>query len=103
VIVDNYRIHFAKPILALLAAHSERIELVTLPTYSPQLNPVERHWKHLRRKVTHNTFFQTIDQLLDAATGFFHHLAACPDTVRLEYDTNISLLQCFPQGFHRFI
>ncbi|GHO71961.1 hypothetical protein KSC_108530 [Ktedonobacter sp. SOSP1-52] len=55
VIVDNYRIHFAKPVLALLAAHSEQIELVTLPTYSPQLNPVERFWKHLRRKVTHNT------------------------------------------------
>ena len=82
VVVDNYRIHFAKPVLALLAAHSDQIELVTLPTYSPQLNPVERFWKHLRRKVTHNAFFQTIDRLLDAVTGFFQDLAAQPDTVR---------------------
>ncbi len=42
VVVDNYRIHFAKPVLALVATHGDRIELVTLPTYSPQLNPVER-------------------------------------------------------------
>lgn len=82
VVIDNYRIHFAKPVLALLAAHPERVELVTLPTYSPQLNPVERFWKHLRRKVTHNVFFQTIDRLLEAVTSFFQDLAACPDTVR---------------------
>jgi putative transposase len=81
VVIDNYRIHFAKPVLALLAAHSEQIELVTLPTYSPQLNPVERFWKHLRRKVTHNVFFQTIDGLLKAVTAFFQDLAACPDIV----------------------
>ncbi len=68
--------------LAFLAAHSDQIELVTLPTYSPQLNPVERFWKHLRRKVPHNAFFQTIDRLLDAVTGFFQDLAAQPDTVR---------------------
>lgn len=82
VVIDNYRIHFAMPVLALLAAHADQIELVTLPTYSPQLNPVERFWKHLRRKVTHNAFFQTIDRLLDAVTGFFQELAASPDTVR---------------------
>jgi len=82
VVVDNYRIHFAKPVLAFLAAHADQIELVTLPTYSPQLNPVERFWKHLRRKVTHNVFFQTIDRLLDAVIGFFQDLAAQPNTVR---------------------
>jgi len=81
VVIDTYRIHFAKPVLALLAAHPEQIELVTLPTYSPQLNPVERFWKHVRRKVTHNAFFQTIDRLLEAVTGFFQDLAACPDLV----------------------
>jgi putative transposase len=82
VVIDNYRIHFAQPVLALLTAHADQIELVSLPTYSPQLNPVERFWKHLRRKVTHNAFFQTIERLLDAVTGFFQQLAAHPDIVR---------------------
>lgn len=82
VVIDNYRIHFAKPVLAFLQAHQDQIELICLPTYSPKLNPVERFWKHLRRKVTHNTFFQTVERLLEAVIGFFQDLAAHPDTVR---------------------
>jgi transposase len=82
VVIDNYRIHFAKPVLALLAAHPEQLELVTRPSYSPQLNPVERFCKHLRRKVMHNTFFQSIDRLLEAVTRFLRDMAACPQTVR---------------------
>lgn len=82
VVVDNYRIHFAKPVLAFLEAHQDKIELVCLPTYSPKLNPVERFWKHLRRKVTHNHFFQTMEQLMDAVSSFFRDMAASPDLVR---------------------
>jgi len=82
VVIDNYRIHFAKPVLAFLQAHQDQMELVCLPTYSPKLNPVERFWKHLRRKVTHNTFFQTVERLLSAITGFFQEMAALPDIVR---------------------
>jgi transposase len=58
------------------------MELVTLPTSSPQRNPVERFWKHLRRKVTQQVFFQTIDWLLEAVTSFFQEFAVCPDSVR---------------------
>jgi uncharacterized UPF0160 family protein len=82
VVVDNYRIHSAKPVQALLAEHQEEIELVFLPTYSPKLNPVERFWKHLRRQVTHNHFFQTMDRLMDAVTSFFRDMADSPDLVR---------------------
>lgn len=82
VVIDNYRIHFAKPVLAFLQVHQDRIALVCLPTYSPKLNPVERFWKHLRRKVTHKTFFQTVEQLLEAVTSFFQELASRPDAVR---------------------
>ncbi len=82
VVVDNYRIHFAKPVLAFLEAHQDEIELVCLPTYSPKLNPVERFWKHLRRKVTHTHFFQTMERLMDAVSSFFRDMAASPDLVR---------------------
>jgi putative transposase len=82
VVVDNYRIHFAKPVQAFLQAHQDEIELVCLPTYSPKLNPVERFWKHLRRKVTHNHLFQTMEQLMEAVSSFFRDMAAAPDLVR---------------------
>jgi putative transposase len=82
VVVDNYRIHFAKPVLAFLEAHQDEIELVCLPTYSPKLNPVERFWKHLRRQVTHNHFFQTMERLMEAVLSFFQDMAASPESVR---------------------
>ena len=82
VVVDNYRIHFAKPVQVWLLAHQDEVELVCLPTYSPKLNPVERFWKQLRRQVTHNHFFQTMERLMDAVLSFFHDMAASPDRVR---------------------
>jgi putative transposase len=82
VVVDNYRIHFAKPVQAFLAEHQDEIELVCLPTYSPKLNPVERFWKQLRRQVTHNHFFQTMERLMNAVASFFCDMANSPDLVR---------------------
>jgi putative transposase len=82
VIVDNYRIHFTKAVQAWLTEHANEVELVRLPTYSPNLNPVERFWKHLRRRVTHNHLFQTIENLMEAVLTFFHNMAASPDLIR---------------------
>ncbi|MFQ6119146.1 MAG: transposase [Methanosarcinales archaeon] len=39
--------------------------------YSPNLNPIERFWKFMRKKVTHNTFFETFEQFLEALKTFF--------------------------------
>ena len=42
------------------------LSLLFLPPYSPQLAPIERVWKLARRLATHNRYFQTLDQVLDA-------------------------------------
>jgi transposase len=34
-----------------------------LPSYSPRLNPIERFWKVLRRRATHNRLFDAISDL----------------------------------------
>jgi transposase len=36
---------------------------VPLPSYSPQLQVIERFWKVLRRRATHNRLFPTMAQL----------------------------------------
>jgi putative transposase len=82
VVVDNYRIHFAKPVQAWLAEHADEVELVCLPTYSPNLNPVERECPHLRRRVTHNHLFHTLDRLMEAVQAFFRDMAARPHVIR---------------------
>ena len=39
------------------------LELKRLPSYSPQLNVIERLWKSLRRRATHNRLFDTLADL----------------------------------------
>jgi putative transposase len=82
VVVDNYRIHFTQAVQAWLTEHAEEVELVRLPTYSPKLNPVERFWKYLRRRVTHNHLFLTIENLIEAVQAFFRDMAGSPDRIR---------------------
>jgi hypothetical protein len=51
VVVDNYRIHKAKAVVAWLAAHP-RLELVWLPSYCPRANPIERAFGDVHDKCT---------------------------------------------------
>jgi transposase len=82
IVLDNYRIHKAKAVGELLRKFKARLRLYFLPTYSPQLNPIERLWRHCRRGVTDNTFFRSMTRLLTAVQAFLAELTASPDTVR---------------------
>ncbi len=55
-VIDNAPWHRGKTIDEALAGNPH-LEFYRLPSYSPQLNPVERFWKKLRRRATHNRLF----------------------------------------------
>ena len=61
-IIDNAPWHRGKAIDAALA-DNPHLEFYRLPSYSPCLNAVERLWKKLRRRATHNRLFDTIADL----------------------------------------
>ena len=71
-ILDNARAHHAKILEPFLEKVKDKLELVFLPPYSPNLNPIERFWKFMRKKVTHNTFFSTFEKFLEALKSFFN-------------------------------
>ncbi|MCZ7586013.1 MAG: IS630 family transposase [Deltaproteobacteria bacterium] len=71
VVLDNARWHHSIGLEPWLYEHRERIRLVFLPPYSPELNPIERVWKLTRRLCTHNRYFPTLDELVDAVTAPF--------------------------------
>jgi transposase len=60
--IDNAPWHRGQPIEEALAAHPH-LELYRLPSYSPQLNVIERFWKLLRRRATHNRLFDALGDL----------------------------------------
>lgn len=57
-ILDNAKIHHAKLIKPFLEEIKDRIELMFLPPYSPNLNLIEGLWGWLKSKVINNRFFQ---------------------------------------------
>lgn len=61
-VIDNAPWHRGKPVDEAMAGNPH-LEFKRLPSYSPQLNPIERFWKKLRRRATHNRLFDTLADL----------------------------------------
>lgn len=63
VVVDNYGIHKAKAVERWLAEHP-RFELLFLPTYCPQANPIERAFGDVHDQCTRNHHRRRIEELV---------------------------------------
>lgn len=61
-VLDNVPYHHAKRLKPILERYKHRIELLYLPPYSPDLNPIERVWWYMRKKITHNRYVESLDQ-----------------------------------------
>ena len=70
-ILDNGRYHHARLVTPWLRLHKNQIELLFLPPYSPDLNPIERLWKLTRRLCTHNQYFEILDDIISSVEKQF--------------------------------
>ena len=68
--LDNARYHHARLVQAWLAQPGCRIKLRFIPGYCPHLNPIERLWGLMHKKVTHNRNHPTIRDFANAILGF---------------------------------
>lgn len=62
-IQDGAPYHKGKKIEAFLEKHQHRLTVFTLPSYSPDFNPIEMLWKKIKISGTHLTYFPTFDDL----------------------------------------
>lgn len=72
-ILDNASHHHAKIVRGWLL-HHPRFKLIFLPTYSPNLNLIERLWKFFHKQVTNNHYFETFEEFKDSTFKFFNNL-----------------------------
>jgi hypothetical protein len=82
VIHDRGAQHKGAPVEGVVREASGRLVLKAQPAYSPELNPQERIWKGLRRVVTHNHWFTTLTERIEAIRNFFRYLAGVKKQVR---------------------
>jgi len=82
VIIDNARYHHATLHKEYRDQNRDRFSLEFLPPYSPELNPIERLWKLIRRLATHNQYFQTLTDIVEAVERIFSQWRLGNETVR---------------------
>jgi transposase len=71
VIIDNAKYHHAILHAEWRRRQEPGFSLLFLPPYSPQLNPIERVWKLLRKLWLHNRHFPTLDELIEIVDAQF--------------------------------
>ena len=49
---------------------TSKIELIPLPTYSPNLNLIERLWKFMRKRVINNLYYEKFKDFKEAVFNF---------------------------------
>ena len=90
VVLDNAKYNHAKAVRKL--ARQLRIDLFYLPTYSPNLNLIERFWKFLKKKVLRNKYYPTFAEFRAAAKKVLGNLG--------EYAEELATLMT--EKFHLF-
>lgn len=80
-LIDNAPWHRGKPIDEALRDNSH-LEFKRLPSYSPQLNPIERFWELLRRRATHNRLFDTLADLKTSIRNSLSYFQTVRDRVK---------------------
>lgn len=94
VVLDNAKHHHAKRVKNWVLNHP-RFKLLFLPSYSPNLNIIERLWRFFHQRVTWNRYFETFGEFKSVTLTFFKNLNI--------YETDLSSLltdnfQLLPSG-----
>ncbi|TAN43905.1 MAG: IS630 family transposase [Nitrospirae bacterium] len=80
-IVDGHPTHKAKMVRQFVEKNKKKIELFFLPAYSPELNPDELAWAHVKAKIAKATT-QTKDELKKTVMRVMRRLQKTPHIVK---------------------
>jgi transposase len=93
-LLDNASYNHAQSVKA--AAQQHRILLDFLPPYSPNLNPIERLWKFVRKMFFKDKYRATFAKFCAQLNDFFAHLDQYRDELASLLTTNFELV---PEGW----
>lgn len=77
-ILDNAKIHHAKLLKPFLEEVKDRLELMFLPPYSPELNLIEGLWGWLKSSIINNSFFPTLPKVRVEVNKFIDEINKVP-------------------------
>jgi transposase len=66
-VMDNVSYHKSAAVLAALSLFEHRLLIIWLPPYCPELNLIERYWKHLKELACANKLHDCIEAVVASA------------------------------------
>jgi len=90
VITDNHPAHHAQLVARYVASTEGRLQLFFLPSYSPELNPDELVWRHVKHHTVGRQNIVGPDQFRQLVLSTLHRLQRLPHLIRgLFYDPSV--------------
>jgi transposase len=83
IVLDNARYQHCKLVKELAAELG--ITLQFLPSYSPNLNLIERLWKFVKKKSLNNVYYETFEEFVEGITD-------CLERVETDYKSELDTL-----------
>lgn len=80
-IQDGAPYHRANKVKMFFEKYKARLTVNTLPSYSPDFNPIEGLWKKIKEQGTHLKYFPTFDSLIEKVDEMIVKLADTPTEI----------------------
>lgn len=90
-ILDNASYYHAN-LVTNYVKMKRRIKLIFLPSYSPNLNIIERLWKFFHQKITYNHYFETFKEFKKESLKFFRNMEKYKPELNTLLTDNFQLL-----------
>ena len=89
-ILDNASYHHARAVTNYVKR--KRVKLIFLPSYSPNLNMIERLWRFFHIQITYNHYFETFGEFKRESLKFFRNLSKYKPELETLLTDNFQLL-----------
>lgn len=87
-VMDNASSHRSTAMQAFLSLFEHRVIVIWLPPYSPDMNLIERFWKHLKQRITANRLFSDVQHMIRAIQTELVHQNCVDYPFRFSFSNN---------------
>jgi len=84
-VMDNVSYHKSAAVLAALSLFEHRLLVIWLPPYCPELNLIERYWKHLKDLACANKLHNSLEEVVASAAYFLSQQNNPTSNLRLTF------------------
>ena len=92
VILDNAK-YYRSELVQKFVKRNKRIRLLFLPSYSPNLNVIERLWKFFKKKILYNTYYEEFAVFRKYCLNFFKNIEKFRTELQSLMTDNFQLIQ----------